>query len=375
MATKDEILAATRAGLQDDATASPASSSLDIKQQAPIGIKPPAVGGIKMPKSTEAVSTVATQPKDQTGTSDGEGFFTRFYTARNPYKEPSPEELEKERRRRKREAIFSAIGDGISAMANLYFTSKGAPSSYDPRASLSGQARRRWDMIDAERAKRKSEWTEGYMRAKKADEESERDLRNWRRMLSRDAESDRRYKAEQAFKEKQQQAEEKYREDKLKAEAKAAEEAKRRFNVQQAGLNERAKLAAETREKAAKASAARAVRGRQLGFAYDDGNQVSIYENVWKGSMQLVYDELFKDMRKAHEADPDNNPYVPRHRTEREKEDFVKQNWTKSPRARQRMLFLSTIDPATMTSDVSEEEIIDYNPEEEEEIIDYVPGK
>lgn len=39
------------------------------------------------------------------------------------------------------------------------------------------------------------------------------------------------------------------------------------------------------------------------------------------------------------------------------------------------MLFLSTIDPATMTSDVSEEEVIDYNPEEEEEIIDYVPGK
>lgn len=375
MATKDEILAATRAGLQDDATASPASSSSDIKQQAPIGIKPPAVGGIRMPKSTETASTVATQPKDQTGTSDGEGFFTRFYTAHNPYKEPSPEELEKERRRRKREAIFSAIGDGISAMANLYFTSKGAPSSYDPRASLSGQARRRWDMIDAERAKRKSEWTEGYMRAKKADEESERDSRNWRRMLSRDAESDRRYKAEQAFKEKQQQAEEKYREDKLKAEAKAAEEAKRRFNVQQAGLNERAKLAAETREKAAKASSARAVRGRQLGFADDDGNQVSIYENVWKGSMQLVYDELVDDMRKAYEADPKNNSRVPRHRTEREKEDFVKQNWTKSPRARQRMLFLSTIDPATMTSDVSDEEIIDYNPEEEEEIIDYVPGK
>lgn len=375
MTTKDEILAATRAGSQDDVTASPASSGSEIKKQEPNGIKPSAIASIRMPKSTETVSTVATQPKDQVGASDGEGFYTRFYTAHNPYKEPSPEELEKERRRRKREAIFSAIGDGISAMANLYFTSKGAPSSYDPRASLSGQARRRWDMIDAERAKRKSEWTEGYMRAKKADEESERDLRNWRRMLSRDAESDRRYKAEQAFKEQQQQAEEKYREDKLKAEAKAAEEAKRRFNVQQAGLNERAKLAAETREKAAKASAARAVRGRQLGFADDNGNQVSIYENVWKGSMQLVYDELFKDMRKAYEADSKNNPYVPRHRTEREKEDFVKQNWTKSPRARQRMLFLSTIDPATMTSDVSDEEIIDYNPEEEEEIIDYVPGK
>lgn len=375
MATKDEILAATRAGSQDDVTASPASSGSEPKKQEPIGIKPPAVADVRTPRVTEAVSTVATQPKDQAGASDGEGFFTRFYTAHNPYKEPSPEELEKERRRRKREAIFSAIGDGISAMANLYFTSKGAPSSYDPRASLSGLARRRWDMVDAERAKRKSEWTEGYMRAKKADEESERDLRNWRRMLSRDAESDRRYKAEQAFKEQQQQAEEKYREDKLKAEAKAAEEAKRRFNVQQAGLNERARLAAETREKAAKASAARAVRGRQLGFADDNGNQVSIYENVWKGSMQLVYDELFKDMRKAYEADPKNNPYVPRHRTEREKEDFVKQNWTKSPRARQRMLFLSTIDPATMTSDVSDEEIIDYNPEEEEEIIDYVPGK
>lgn len=48
--------------------------------------------------------------------------------------------------------------------------------------------------------------------------------------------------------------------------------------------------------------------------------------------------------------------------TPAQKEDYVKQNWHKSARARAHMLALSGIDPATMTSAVSEE------------VIDYVPG-
>lgn len=57
-----------------------------------------------------------------------------------------------EEKRRKREALFSALGDGIAAMSNLYFATQGAPSvTYDPRTSLSARAKARWDAIDAER--------------------------------------------------------------------------------------------------------------------------------------------------------------------------------------------------------------------------------
>ena len=72
--------------------------------------------------------------------------------------------------------------------------------------------------------------------------------------------------------------------------------------------------------------------------------------------MQQVYDVLAEDMKAAYEADKQNNPRVPRHKTEKEKEDFVKQNWHKSQRAASIMLALSKIDPATMRSEISEED-------------------
>lgn len=39
------------------------------------------------------------------------------------------EDLKQLEKRRKRNALFSAIGDGVSALANLYFTTKGSPSA------------------------------------------------------------------------------------------------------------------------------------------------------------------------------------------------------------------------------------------------------
>ena len=71
--------------------------------------------------------------------------------------------------------------------------------------------------------------------------------------------------------------------------------------------------------------------------------------------MQQVYDVLVEDMKAAHESDAKNNPRVPHHKTEKEKEDFVKQNWHKSKRAASIMLTLSKIDPATMRSEISED--------------------
>lgn len=67
------------------------------------------------------------------------------------YKPKTEEELEKERMKRKRDQIFNAIGDGIQALSNLYFTTQYAPDSYDPKNSLTAKARERWDKIDKDR--------------------------------------------------------------------------------------------------------------------------------------------------------------------------------------------------------------------------------
>lgn len=47
----------------------------------------------------------------------------------------SQQELDDEMRRHRRSQIFNAIGDGLSALSNLYFTTKGAPNMYDGRNS------------------------------------------------------------------------------------------------------------------------------------------------------------------------------------------------------------------------------------------------
>jgi len=65
----------------------------------------------------------------------------------NPYKQMTPAEIEAQKKKERQEKIFSAIGDGISALSNLYFASQGAPSSYDPKTSMSAKTKERWDKL------------------------------------------------------------------------------------------------------------------------------------------------------------------------------------------------------------------------------------
>ena len=50
--------------------------------------------------------------------------YADMFTKLSPYQPPTQEELANERKKEKREKVFSAISDGISALSNLYFTTK-----------------------------------------------------------------------------------------------------------------------------------------------------------------------------------------------------------------------------------------------------------
>lgn len=101
-----------------------------------------------------------------------------------------------------------------------------------------------------------------------------------------------------------------------------------------------------------KAQNAKAARGKQTAFSDGKGNNLAIYDNVWKGSMQQVYDILEQELRAEDEK---KNGYQAKKRWEErntaaEKNDFVKQNWHKSERARKLMEVLASLDPAAMAS-------------------------
>ena len=61
------------------------------------------------------------------------------------------EQEERENKRAKQRALYSAISDGLQALSNLYFTTKGAPNAYNPNASMSKANLARWDKLVAQR--------------------------------------------------------------------------------------------------------------------------------------------------------------------------------------------------------------------------------
>lgn len=96
--------------------------------------------------------------------------YSEIYEKLNP--RPSEAELEAERKRQRRNAVIAAIGDGISALANLHYTGKGAPSSFDPKQGLSAKLQERYDKLNAERRAHDKEWRAGYARAQALDQQA-----------------------------------------------------------------------------------------------------------------------------------------------------------------------------------------------------------
>ena len=106
---------------------------------------------------------------------DGD-FYDWAFKQLEPYKPPTQEEIEAERKKQRRNAIFAAIGDGLSALSNLYFTTQGAPSMDDGKTTLTGKMQERYDKLKSERDANSKFYLNSYlnlMRQKRADETAE----------------------------------------------------------------------------------------------------------------------------------------------------------------------------------------------------------
>lgn len=147
----------------------------------------------------------------------------------------TPEEEEKERKKQKREQLFAAIGDGISALSNLYFTTQYAPNMYAPMKTQSARVRNRWEKLAAERNANMKAYSEGLANAIRADQE-------WQRMIGLDKakqERDRLAAEQEKMKLKAQEAKDKAAAD--MAERRQKEE-ERHNRATEAAANERNRI-------------------------------------------------------------------------------------------------------------------------------------
>lgn len=141
--------------------------AVPVVKKAPLPTAQPTPAGAEAP-----------QPKKMS-------YFDMFQRM-SPYKPPTAEELENARKKEKRDKVFAAIGDGIAALSNLYFTTKGAPNAFDPRNSLSAKARERWDKLNKEREENARYYMQEAMKAQALDDDRADKDRSYMQKLQND---------------------------------------------------------------------------------------------------------------------------------------------------------------------------------------------
>lgn len=156
-------------------TAAPVNNSAAVTQMPKTGFNAEAakvaqnlVNNINIqgetPAITPAPATAPEQPKQMSFVD----LLNAFYTPE------TAEERAKRERKEKWDKTAAAIGDGISALANLYYTTKGAPNSYDGKNSMSERTRQLYDKLDKDRKENDRWYLNHFMNASKMDEEAKR---------------------------------------------------------------------------------------------------------------------------------------------------------------------------------------------------------
>lgn len=152
--------------------------------------------GVKSVPGTAALSGVRDGEENTAGTGQGNGTgippaqkkpdritYVEMFKQLNPFHPPTQEELEKERKKQRREQVFAAIGDGISALSNLYFTTQYGPNMYSGHNTASKRTRERWDRLAAERNANMKAYIDGLTRAQQADDAYNDNERKWANQL------------------------------------------------------------------------------------------------------------------------------------------------------------------------------------------------
>lgn len=98
--------------------------------------------------------------------------YADMYKMLNPEQEETAEQKERREKKERTKARIAAIGDGLRALSNIYFATKGAKVVHNPESDITKAVNKRKEYMDAQREKNRSAWMPGYQRAMALDEEA-----------------------------------------------------------------------------------------------------------------------------------------------------------------------------------------------------------
>lgn len=136
------------------------------------------------PKTTDTAPTT-----DATPSTEGEEYHTYRDIFAKLAPQTSDEDKRKQMRRERRKAIVSALGDGLSALSNLYFTTKGAPDQ-GLKPGLTDSAKKRMDDLRAKWQAEKDKYQDLMLKGLEMDREQGNWLKSYKLQLNADKRAD-----------------------------------------------------------------------------------------------------------------------------------------------------------------------------------------
>ena len=104
--------------------------------------------------------------------------YADMYKMLNPEQEETAEQKERREKKERTKARIAAIGDGLRALSNIYFATKGAKVVHNPELDMTKVVNKRKDYMDAQRERNQAAWLAGYQRAMALDEEARKNDMN-----------------------------------------------------------------------------------------------------------------------------------------------------------------------------------------------------
>lgn len=98
--------------------------------------------------------------------------YADMYKMLNPEREETAEQRANREKKERAKARIAATGDGLRALANIFFATNGAKVVHNPESDMTKVVNKRKEYMDAQREKNRAAWLAGYQRAMALDEEA-----------------------------------------------------------------------------------------------------------------------------------------------------------------------------------------------------------
>ena len=98
--------------------------------------------------------------------------YADMYKILNPELNETAEQRANREKKERTKARIAALGDGLRALSNIYFSTNGAKVVHNPESDMTKAVNKRKQYMDAQREKNRASWLAGYQRALALDEEA-----------------------------------------------------------------------------------------------------------------------------------------------------------------------------------------------------------